>query len=80
VRQCDTPPLQLGVTDVRFDARDQVRRYLANTVLLGVLSRFLEYFLFRLAAYDMLTPTRRIYLSAFYDLCHEFASLFHMIH
>ncbi len=54
--------LQLGVTDVRFDALDQLRRHFPDAVFLGVLSRFLEYLLFRLTPYDVLTPARRVYL------------------
>jgi hypothetical protein len=42
---------------------------------LGVLSRFLNYLLFRLTPYDMLTSTRRIYLGAFQDFCHGLVSL-----
>jgi hypothetical protein len=47
--------LQLGITDVRFDPREQLRRHLANTVLLGVLTRLLEYLFFRLTPHDVLT-------------------------
>jgi hypothetical protein len=41
----------------------------SRTVFLGVLSRFLEYLLFRLTPDDVLTTTRRVYLGAFQDLC-----------
>jgi len=44
-------------------------------MFLGVLSRFLKYFLYCLTPYDVLTPTRRVYLSAFQHLCHGLASL-----
>jgi hypothetical protein len=66
---------QLGVTDVRFDALDQFRRHLANAVFLGVLTRFLKYFLYCLTPYDVLTATRWVYLSAFQHLCHGLPSL-----
>jgi hypothetical protein len=56
---------KLGVTDVRFDALEQLRRHLPDAVFLGVLSRFLEYLLFRLTPYDVLTPARRVYFGAF---------------
>jgi hypothetical protein len=62
---------RLGVTDVRFDFFDQFRRHLANAVFLGVLTRFLEYLLFCLTSYNVLTPARRVYLGAFQDLCHD---------
>jgi hypothetical protein len=75
VRRYNGQDLQLGVTDVRFDELDQLRRDFAYSVFLGVLSRFLEDFLFRLTPYDVLTPTRRVYLGAFQDLCHGLTSL-----
>jgi hypothetical protein len=59
----------LGVEDVCFDELDQFRCHLPDTVFLAVLSRFLEYLLFRITPYDVLTPTRRVYLGAFQDLC-----------
>jgi hypothetical protein len=65
VRRCGRQALQLGVTDVRFDALYQFRCHLPDAVFLGVLSRFLEYLLFRLTSYDVLTPARRIYFGAF---------------
>jgi hypothetical protein len=80
MRRCDTQDLQLGVTNVRFDALDQLRRHLPDAVLLGVLSRFLEYLLFRLTPYDVLTPARRVYFGAFEDLCHRCVSSFALIH
>jgi hypothetical protein len=60
--------------DVRFDELDQFRRPFADAVLLGVFSRFLEYLLFSLTPYAVLTPTRWVYLGAFQDLCHGLAS------
>jgi hypothetical protein len=36
------------VTDIRFDALDELRGHLPDAMFLGVLSRFLEYFFFRL--------------------------------
>jgi hypothetical protein len=62
--------LTLGVADVRFDAFDQFRRHLANAVFLGVLTRFLKYFLYCLTSHDVLTSTRGVYLRAFQHLCH----------
>ena len=55
---------------VRFDALDQLRRDLADAVLLGVLSHFLEDHLFRFTPCDELTPTLRVYLGAFQDFSH----------
>jgi len=48
VRRCNRQDLYLCVTDVRFDALDQIRCRFADAVFLGVLSRFLENLLFRL--------------------------------
>jgi hypothetical protein len=56
---------------VRFDALDQLRRHFADAVFLGVLTRCLKYFLFRLTPYDEITPTRRVNFGAFQDLCHS---------
>src|SRR4030095_6069441 len=58
------------VTDVRFDALHQLRGHLPDAMFLGMLSRFLEYFLFRLTPDNMLTPTRRVNLGTFQNLCH----------
>jgi hypothetical protein len=66
--------------DVGFDALDQLRGHFADAVFPGVLSRSLEYLLYRLTPYDVLTPTRRVNLGAFQDLCHGFASLSYNIH
>jgi hypothetical protein len=63
--------LQLGITNVGFDVREQLRRHLPDAVFLGVLTRFLEYLLFCLTSYNVLTPARRVYLGAFQDLCHD---------
>ena len=63
----------LGVTDVSFDAFDQLRRLFADAMFLGVLNRFPENLLFGLTLYDMLTPTLGVYLGAFQDLCHRLA-------
>ena len=41
-----------------------------DAVFLGVLSRFLEYLLFRLTPDDVLTSARRVYLGSFQNLCH----------
>jgi hypothetical protein len=71
MHRCDTLDLQLGITDVRFDAREQFWRHLPDAVFLSVLTRFLKYLLFRLTSYDVLTPARRVYLGAFQDLCHD---------
>jgi hypothetical protein len=79
MRRCDTQDFQLGVTNVRFDALDQLRRHLPDAVLLGVLSRFLEYLLFRLTPHDVLTPARRVYFGAFEDLCHDSLLIFDVI-
>ena len=67
----------LGVTDVRFDFLDQFRRHLPNAVFLGVLASFLKYFFYRFTPYDVLAPTRRVYLGAFQNLCLGLASLIH---
>ena len=70
MRRCDTLAF-LGITNVGFDARHEFRRHLPDAVFLGVLPRFLEYLLFCLTSYDVLTPARWVYLGAFQDLCHD---------
>jgi hypothetical protein len=70
MRRYDSLDLQLGITNVGFDVREQLRRHLPDAVFLGVLSRFLEHLLFGLTPYDVLTSARRVYLCAFQDLCH----------
>src|SRR5262245_13303744 len=59
-----------GVSDVRFDPRQQLRCHLANAVLFRMLAGLPEHLLLGLAPHDVLTAAGRVHLGALENLGH----------
>ena len=68
-------PRKSGFMDIGLDLLQKLRSDLTDTVFLGLLACFFQYFFDRFAPGDRLTPAGQVDFAAFQNQCHG-ASLF----